>query len=245
MRRETPDIIEEVRRLRREVGDLRQTLLKRATLLETIQYTASGTFARADYPGMRAVRVRVQGGGGAGGGSLTTTAGQGSVGAGGGGGGYAEKLILAADLAASETVTVGAGGVAVTGDVGGDGGDSSFGSHCTGSGGRGGTLSTTAAIAILNAGGVGGTGTGDLVVPGTDGMGGVWFIERSGYSRGGPGGSSHLGGGRRPTASNNGNGGNGQSYGGGGAGGGNAESQGTQRIGGDGGAGIVIVEVYY
>ena len=59
---------------------------------------------------------------------------------GGGGGGYARAVIAAADLAATEAVTVGAGGAGssqtpgVT-NSGGAGGDSSFGTHCVARGG--------------------------------------------------------------------------------------------------------------
>src|SRR5690606_22288479 len=76
---------------------------------ETVYFTVSGTFSKADYPGMRAVRVKCQGAGGGGGGVAATGAGERAVSAGGNGGGYAEKFILVDDLSGDETVTVGAG----------------------------------------------------------------------------------------------------------------------------------------
>jgi hypothetical protein len=85
--------------------------------------------------GLKYVVVKVQGGGG-------TSASD----AGGGGGGYSEKLIAAASLGATETVTIGAAA-----------GNSSFGTHAVGNAGSGAT---------------GGTATsGDINIPGQDGQG--------------------------------------------------------------------------
>lgn len=92
------------------------------------------------------IEVDALGGGGGGG---SGCAGTGSEtrpgGTGGGGGGFSSLTILAADLANTEDVTVGAGGGRSTGvEINGDGlnggnaGSSSFGTHVTGEGGRGG-----------------------------------------------------------------------------------------------------------
>jgi hypothetical protein len=209
---------------------------------ETLYFTSNDTFEKADYPGLYGVRVRACGGGGAGGGANTTGAGQAAVGGGGGGGGYAESVILASALASSETVTVGAGGVFGVSAAG----HSSFGSHVQGNGG--GVGSTSSAITTSNIGanpGSGGGGTGDLVVAGGSGFSGPLF-NNSVLT--GKGGTSFLGAGANATRTISGTNGNNApagSIGGGGAGGANTSSQGTSRDGGDGAAGIVIVEVLY
>jgi hypothetical protein len=77
----------------------------------TVYFTSSGTFTKADYPWLRAIRVKCQGGGGGGGGAATTGVGQQAISSGGAGGAYAESFITnIAGLDASVTVTRGAGG---------------------------------------------------------------------------------------------------------------------------------------
>lgn len=129
-------------------------------------FTANGTWTKD--AGLKAVIVEVIGAGGGGStrGSVTvsktvTTYG----GAGGGGGGYSRKLILAASLGATESVTVGTGGTAsktgTTNTDGGSGGTSSFGSHCSATGGGGGQKYDAVVPAIASSsGGTGGSGSG-------------------------------------------------------------------------------------
>lgn len=93
------------------------------TYQETVAYTSSGTFAKADYPDARLFVARVQAGGGGGGGFPSGTARASSS---GGGGGYVIRAFEPASLSASVTVTVGAGGAGSTGN-GSAGGQSSFG----------------------------------------------------------------------------------------------------------------------
>ena len=71
-------------------------------------------------------------------------------------GGYFRKKILASALAASETVTVGAGGAAVKNTNGNAGGTTSFGSHVSATGGSGGGVYTpgTATGGDLNCAGM-------------------------------------------------------------------------------------------
>lgn len=207
-------------------------------------FTADGTFTKADYPWAKSINVRVQAGGAAGGGAPTTSAGQVSFGFGGGGGGYAEELLNLADITATVTVTVGAGGAGNTGAAGDDGEDSSFGSYLSATGGTGGTTGgpTSTLPRAVTSGAVGGIGTGgDFNISG--GYGGEAFAM-AGESRGGRGGWSHMGGSIRPNTSDNAAGLQGLKYGGGGSGGQNNESQGTTRIGGAGGDGIVIVDLF-
>jgi len=232
------------------------------------RFVSSGTFTKADFPGLRAVRVKVQGAGGAGGGSRATTvdtvAGtrESSSSGGGGGGCYTEAVILASSLAASVTVTVGAGGTSPAGAQGNAGGTSSFGSFVSSPGGgggfdrqpstghaasTGGTMSEDASIT----GHVVGT---ELVVRGGAGGGGYSFgssvihhgtIDKGAYGHGGNSFLAGTGRGARgpstnPTA--------GQPYGGGGSGNvcGHTETAGEPaKSGGAGAPGIVIVELLY
>lgn len=211
--------------------------------LDIVTFTASGTFTKATYPWLRMVNVRLVGGGGAGGGCATTAAAQCSVGAGGGGGGYAETLIAVASLSASETVTVGAAGAGGTG-TGGTGGTTSFGAHAAATGGAGGgSIAAGSTDGATQQGGNGGVGyTGDIQIAG--GAGGAASRISSTFPRGGSGGQSQLGGGAPATGNWIANGATGGNYGGGGGGGSNAASQGTTKTGGNGAAGIVIVELY-
>lgn len=200
-------------------------------------FTASGTWTKPTN--LKFVIVEVQAGGGGGGGCAATGAGQVASSAGGGGGGYSRKKILAADLAATETVTVGAAGSAGSAGAnnGGTGGTSSFGSHCTAGGGSGGNgMSATGGNAIVNAG-IGGIGaSGDLNVRG--GSGGYGYtVAGPQYIPGGYGGSSQFGGGSAPGSSS-------AVYGGGGGGSWRLPSQ-AAIAGNAGAAGLVIVHEYY
>lgn len=216
--------------------------------VETVYFTTNGSFTKASYPWLRAVKVKLVGGGGAGGGAAATTSTQGSAGAGGAGAGYAEKFILASSLSASETVTVGAGGVPVTGGTGGSGGQSSFGSHATGDGGNGGTINAATAGTAGVAGPDGAGGTGDLVIRGQRG-GGRLVVGGSSFQQMGNGGASHLGFGYVDNTiftflgSNPGNAPSSNSYGGAGNGSRNGGAQ-SAISGGAGASGIVIVELY-
>lgn len=200
-----------------------------AGLLDRIYYTgeegSDGPFEHADYPGATFVIAKVQAAG-ANGQSVVTgeTSGKG----GGGGGGYGELLIPVANLAASETVSVGT--------TSGEG--SSFGTHVTANGG-----STSGASGDGGPGGSA-TATGGLVIHGGHGSGGAQAVEVAG----GMGGSSALGnggGGARARATTHASpGADGRGYG---AGGGGAASRNAPSGGAAGGAfapGIVIVEVY-
>lgn len=212
-------------------------------------YTAGDTWNKPDN--LKFVVVELVGGGGGSGGCGTTGASQHSPGGGGGGGEYAMKKILAADLAATVTVSVGAGGAAASAGAnsGGTGGTSSFGAHVTAiGGGGGGSNNATGNIgqgANGGSGGGGGTG-GDLHIVGGDGGPSNTFSDYRGV--GGFGGASRFGGGVRGgqnTSTSSGVAGNaGRAYGGGASGGHNSAST-TQRAGLVGGAGLVIVREYF
>jgi len=148
---------------------------------DVVIFTSSGTFTKADYPGLKGVRVRLVGGGGAGGGRSPSS----PIGGGGGAGGYCEEFIPASSLGASVTVTVGAGGTGVSGGNGGNGGTSSFGTFNSASGGSGGSTGAGGSSSISGGSG-GGTSGCDLGIVGQGG-------ENGDANGSGAGGSSPLG----------------------------------------------------
>lgn len=214
-----------------------------------ILFTSSGTFTKANYPGLKAVRIRVVGGGGGGGAAAAASTGNHSTGGGGGGGGYAEKIIPAVSLFSDETVTVGAGGTGGTsGGSGNSGGTSSFGTHGVATGGSGGGSVSNNSLMVGAVGGDGGIGVaggpvGILTAGSPGGIGNGYAT----LSHGAPGGSSVLGGGGAGVYTPGGaaeiTGTAGGKYGGGG-GGASVNANGSSRNGGLGAQGIVIVEVY-
>ena len=191
-------------------------------------FSASGSFS---VPiGVTRVRVTVIGGGGAGGTHSTIPGG------GGGAGGMAIHIVGGLTPGMIIPITVGPGGIALSGGAtgqGGNGGTSSFGTYVSatgGAGGGGGSVVTTAA-----GGGGGNAVGGDVNMSGSYGTDSVIPAARGGDG-GGPGG------GRGSTGSVPGVAG--QGYGGGGGGGGASNTLGTGvgSPGGAGASGIVIVE---
>lgn len=229
-------------------GDLYVNGANGYRFLQTVAITATGNFEKASYTGLRAVRVRAWASGGGGGGASTTSAGEHSTGAGGGAGEYAEKWILAAALAATEVVTIGAAGAGAANAAGTAGGVTSFGSHFTVNGGSGGGFRSSEAVAFGTPGAAGGTGgseTVDLRVPGHRG-GTSWGSASLGL--GGSGADSQVGsGGGTNDSGASGGGGNGTpgtGYAAGGGGAKNNQSAGTARAGGAGAPGLVLIDVY-
>lgn len=213
-------------------------------IAEIVDYSSSGTFAKADYPGMVGVVVTVIGGGGGGGGTPTAGGGTASSGGGGAGGGTSIKYIPVNDLGTSETVTVGAAGSAGTAahpTSVGSGGTSSFGAHCSATGGAGGG-SHPASTNNGAAGGAGGAGSGgDIDL--TGGGGGTSHTINGLVPIAGTGGSTFLGGVTGIPATFSAVGNAGASHGSGGCGG--CTNTSTARAGGAGAAGRVVVEVRY
>jgi len=214
--------------------------------VQTVYFTSSGTFTKATYPWLRAVRVRCVGGGGAGGGRNTTTAGQVSKGGGGGGGGYAESFITdIAGMSASVTVTVGAGGTGVIANNGNAGSASSFGSDPVSAGGGAGLIETAKEVALPGPGGLGGLGsTGDILGAGWQGLPALSSTAIAFRGLSGAGGNSVLGRGGAYVGISSSTANSGSVYGGGGGGAYAEESIATTAAGGSGAAGIVIVELY-
>lgn len=168
--------------------------------------------------GLKYVIVEVQAAGGNGA-SVTATD---QAGGGGGGGGYGKKLIEAASLGATETVTIGAVES-----------NSSFGSHVVA------VCGTSASSNSVNGASGGTCSGGDINI--TGGTGGN-TNGGSSSTLSGIGGGSVLGN-SAPPAAEGGDGASGTGFGSGGAGG-NA-SGGTDQNGGAGAPAIVIVTEYY
>ncbi len=210
-------------------------------------FTSSGTWTKADYPWAKSIRVRVVAGGGGSGAAQATGGADRAESAGGGGGGYSERRLPIVSAGATETVTVGAGGLAGAADggapnSGAGGGTSSFGSLLTATGGAGGAGGVATGSFIRGNRGQGGVGsTGDINVGGGDGGNGEINDTFPGLSN--YGGSSVLGG---ETGSNAGlaeTARAGNPYGGG-AGGGRRDFSDPEIAGAAGAAGIVIVEMF-
>lgn len=184
-----------------------------------LPYTANTTYSKP--AGLVRVKVTVIGGGAGG----RTGIGTSSGGAGGGAGATSIRVLPASSLAASETVTIGAGGAAIN-----PGGASSFGSFMTANGGGIGDASG-------GGGGGGAASGGDINIEG-GGAGGGHNGGASVVGIGGAGGNSSMGGGARGSVAAGGNAGG---YGGGGGGGGG----GNTNFGGTGKGGIVIIEEFF
>ncbi len=213
-------------------------------------FTSSGTYTPTTD--MVFAIIECVGGGGGGGGALIDSTYVGSS-SGGGGGGYSRKLVTAADVGVSKTVTIGAAGAAgaITPTNGGAGGDTSVGTLCIGKGGSGGpkgSLSLSPFTPSFGAGGNGGVaGTGDVTIPGEGGSVGI-FSQSVGLVKGARGGNAAGGfgtGGKEVIATNHSTAGAytgtaGSNYGGGG-GGALASATATGAAGGAGAAGLVVI----
>ena len=232
--------------------------LGRTPSYELIPYTATGTFVKAQFSWASVARIRVVGGGGASGGAGGTGAvvadppeepqasDQIAMSGGGGGGGYAESMVLLADMAASEPVTIGQGGTGTTGD-GTDGQTSSFGTTVQGGGGIGSLAGVGRLIPSWSSSGAHGAtnNVGDITLVGA---GGSQLINHwSMFTQACRGGWSQLSGSPAELIGTAGQtlvGRPGQLYGGGATGATTGRNTPAATAGGNGAAGIVIVELY-
>jgi len=212
----------------------------------TQYYTSSATFTKATYPWLRALKIRVQAAGGGGGGCTSTGSSQNALGGSGSGGAYAELVTSdIAGLPSSVSITVGSGGSggAAGNNAGTNGGSSSFGSICSANGGFGGNGSGAGGIGqFYNVGKQGGSGfVGQFGINGGNARPSFAFRDIEIVNS--PGGDSFLSSIQdSPYASTNGV--NAVGFGAGGGGAQNSQGEATAKSGGNGGSGIVIVELY-
>lgn len=205
----------------------------------TVQkFTADGTYVPT--PGTQFAIVECIGGGGAGGVAQSLAADT-YQGGGGGGGGYSRSYLTAAQIGTSQTVTIGAGGVATSTPTGG--GVTNFGSLCIANGGGPGGFGSVASYPASGSGAV--PGVGDVAVAGTPGGMGL-YSSNAGTALGaialtGNGGPGPLGGGSFTGVTGPGQPGTG--YGSGGAGGNSYNTAGGVN-GGNGAPGICIITEY-
>jgi hypothetical protein len=215
--------------------------------VQTITYTSSTTFSKANYPWLAAVVVELVGGGGGGAGAPATGTNQSSCGTGGQGGGYSRRFLTADALSSSVTVTIGsAGSRGGLGGNGGTGGATSFGSYLSATGGGGGrALGASGDIAIVYSQTDSGVGSGgDLNIRG----GNSDVAARMSFGgTGSNGGDSVFGrGGRGFFSTWESPGGDGRSatgYGAGGGGAANNPGQGA-KYGGYATPGVVYIHLY-
>lgn len=217
---------------------------------QTVVVTVDGDFVKADYPWLKALRIRGQAPGGGGGGAAGTSGGQAAIAASGGGGTYAEKFITDVEsLDASVPITVGAPGSGGTAgnNAGTAGGTMSFGALLTIPGGGAGNGSTFVGSTGYRGGPGGADGGGAPTGADWHVLGGqsdhvlLWSNTLVASIR--PGGS-FLGEPHRSYYTSSGiNGVTGRNYGSGGVGAINAEGQ-SARPGGNGGAPIMLIDLF-
>lgn len=216
--------------------------------VQTVYFTSSGSFTKASYPWLRALRVTVIGAGGGGGGCASTSTLESSEGAGGSSGGYAQAFITnIASLAASETITIGAGGAggAAGANAGSNGGNSSALGLTGGGGDRGDgmTAQTGPFYAFSRQGGT--ASGGDINYSGSSGGPGIVITgSPSTVGLNNFGAASQIAGSTNTASSNIAGVSAAANSGGGGMGGRNRQAGQTAKAGGNGGSGLVIVELY-
>lgn len=195
-----------------------------------VKTVGSGTYTPTS--GMKKVLGIAVGGGGGGAGGINTD----SAGSGGGGGGTVIRLMTAAQIGASKSYVVGAGGAATS--AGNDTTLDTAGALMNAGGGGAGVAGATfSVIGVTTAGGAGGSASnGDLNIPGGAGRRGVIYSATDG--KGGPGGRSAFGFGGASGGTNV-AGNVGQAYGAGGSGGHAAAA--SDRAGAAGADGILYL----
>jgi hypothetical protein len=129
--------------------------------LSIVKFNSSGTYTRP--AGLQYAIVECIGGGGAGG---TVSPGQTGGAGGGGSGGYSRTVLSAAQIGASQTVSIGAG--SITGAA--NAGATSFGTLCIANGGTDGDGINLGQGALGQGGPGGAVGTGTVALPGAAGQ---------------------------------------------------------------------------
>ena len=204
--------------------------------IKTTIFTAGGLWTRdantIDDPLIKSVWAELVGGGG---GAAGASGVNGYAGPGGGAGAYLLAFLTATAAGASQTITIGPGGIgSITAP--GVGSSTTFGALLTALGGN---VNTTAQTAACRRGGLGAIASGaDLNIDGQDGEPSQPNTTTPASALGGGGGDSAM----APGGQSDGNdtvGLNGK-FPGGGGGGGNRNG-GISRIGGDGAPGVAII----
>lgn len=212
-------------------------------LLNVQVVTATAIYTKT--PGTNAIQAATQGAGAAGGGTAATTSGQCASAGGGGAGAFAMSSLIKSGFNGT-AMTVGAGGIAVSGASGGAGGATSFGSFLSSPGGAGAVGQSSQVIPGFGAPGQNSAApSGSALAYGTvgnDGLNGTTYLAA--VTLGGKGGDSAYGaGGGGPGTSAAGtkaDGRAGKGYGSGGSGG-TTTSSGPASIGGNGAPGLILV----
>ena len=200
--------------------------------------TTGGTYTPT--AGLREAIIECVGSGGGGGASDGNSSGYWN-GGGGGSGAYSLTKATAAEIGASLTITVPAGGAGglTTPAHGSPGGETSAGTLCVAKGGSGGEYGAVGNVPEGGAGGVDSTGTGGIKCPGEPGGFGLYGAGAS-VSGSGNGGSSRFGGGAKVVYANQ-TGATAIGYGGGGAGAFSTNATATNYAGGAGAPGLCII----
>jgi hypothetical protein len=162
-------------------------LASAAKVLAIKLFTVNGTYTPT--AGMTCCIIECVGGGGGGNGMSGTTSYY-MIGGGGGGGAYARKLATAAQIGASQAVTIGAGGLGGSGtpSVGTPGGDTSVGTLCIAKG-----AGVATSVYTPGSGGPAAGSVGDVVVAGQYGSNGSQLQQAVGAVAAGAGGNSVFG----------------------------------------------------
>lgn len=202
-------------------------------------FTSSGTYTPT--PGMTTCIVEGVGGGGAGGGAPVTISGNVGFGAGGHAGAYGKGQFTTAQVGASQTITIGLGGVATT-NAGGNGGQTSFGSLMLLPGGAGGPSAGNTAPPLSAGNGnvpaVASTGANMIRGAGAISSIGLAVSVSVGYSGAGANSPFGSGGG---SVNNTAAGQQASGLGSGGSGGMALSANGTARLGGNGAPGFILI----
>lgn len=162
------------------------------------KFTSTGAFTYTPTTGMKYVIVELAGGGGGGGGAAATTN-QIALAQAGSGAGYARFILTAAQVGASLSGSVGAGGTAASSGnaAGGNGGNTTLATTAawTVGGGTGGAGSAAGTQASQNplAGGTVTTGTGTILMTASGGQSGNGAGTAATIAVGCPGGGNILG----------------------------------------------------
>lgn len=229
-----------------QVATAIQALIKAQTGVKVgkvnlITFTTSGTYV----PSANLLFAQVCAKAGGGGGGVGDASGSGVIALGGGGGegAFVEGFLTAAQIGASQSVIIGAGGAGgtVSNWGGSTGGTTSLGSLFSADGGVGGVGISSTSGTTGGGGGAGGSGgSGSLITPGAPGGNSNAGTTNTAGMGGGNGGAPSVGVAGSSPASVTGNGGFANSGGGGGGG----VGYGSAANGGAGGSGFLKIIEY-